>query len=134
MLWVGLVLCGIVALTILLSGWWTTLLDFPSGPKFMVYGGAVQFSLGLRFEPPFHIERHNSGLNLWNYWRLRSAVYAIPLYALFLGAAVPTLLVGRLVPKFPRGHCRRCGYNLTGLAEARCPECGTEFAQPESDG
>jgi len=24
-------------------------------------------------------------------------------------------------------HCRACGYNLTGLPEPRCPECGTEF-------
>lgn len=27
------------------------------------------------------------------------------------------------------GHCRRCGYNLTGLTEARCPECGTRFLE-----
>ena len=26
------------------------------------------------------------------------------------------------------GHCQRCGYNLTGLTEARCPECGAGFA------
>lgn len=25
------------------------------------------------------------------------------------------------------GHCQDCGYNLTGLPEPRCPECGTEF-------
>lgn len=25
------------------------------------------------------------------------------------------------------GHCRRCGYNLTGLIDPRCPECGTAF-------
>ncbi|MCC7293091.1 MAG: hypothetical protein IT449_13605 [Phycisphaerales bacterium] len=26
-----------------------------------------------------------------------------------------------------RGLCLRCGYNLTGLPELRCPECGNEF-------
>lgn len=25
-----------------------------------------------------------------------------------------------------RGHCRKCGYNLTGNVSGRCPECGTE--------
>src|SRR4029078_9994514 len=24
-------------------------------------------------------------------------------------------------------HCPSCGYNLTGLPEDRCPECGVEF-------
>ena len=24
-------------------------------------------------------------------------------------------------------HCPRCGYNLTGLTQPRCPECGVEF-------
>lgn len=27
------------------------------------------------------------------------------------------------------GLCSRCGYNLTGLTESRCPECGLEFAR-----
>lgn len=25
------------------------------------------------------------------------------------------------------GYCQECGYNLKGLTEARCPECGTPF-------
>ena len=29
-----------------------------------------------------------------------------------------------------RGLCVRCGYNLTGLTEPRCPECGTEITRP----
>ncbi|MCG3138016.1 MAG: hypothetical protein HJJLKODD_01872 [Phycisphaerae bacterium] len=27
--------------------------------------------------------------------------------------------------------CPRCGYNLTGLQQARCPECGTQFTLDE---
>ena len=26
--------------------------------------------------------------------------------------------------RFPRHHCQRCGYDLTGNASGRCPECG----------
>jgi drug/metabolite transporter (DMT)-like permease len=25
---------------------------------------------------------------------------------------------------FPRGHCQKCGYNLTGNVTGVCPECG----------
>ena len=120
-------MCAFIALAFIFSIWWLTLLDIPGGPKFIVYGGAVQVGFGMRMEPPFHVEPHGSGLSLWNKWRLRSANYTIPFYALFLASAIPTLLVWRFVPKFPRGHCRRCGYNLTGLTEARCPECGIGF-------
>lgn len=24
-------------------------------------------------------------------------------------------------------HCPKCGYNMTGLYDARCPECGTQY-------
>ena len=27
----------------------------------------------------------------------------------------------------PTGHCQKCGYNLRGLPEPRCPECSTPF-------
>ena len=42
-----------------------------------------------------------------------------PIVAIWLGVpllsfGVLTFLVWRFAPKFARGHCRRCGYNLKG--------------------
>ncbi|MEZ6191557.1 MAG: hypothetical protein R3C45_09745 [Phycisphaerales bacterium] len=31
----------------------------------------------------------------------------------------------------PTLYCPKCGYNLTGLAEERCPECGERFSRAE---
>ena len=32
-----------------------------------------------------------------------------------------------VVRRGPTGHCEQCGYDLRGLPEPRCPECGTPF-------
>lgn len=37
-----------------------------------------------------------------------------------------------LVPEPRVGHCRRCDYDLTGLTQPRCPECGTPFDRPQN--
>ena len=53
-----------------------------------------------------------------DYW------WVCPLWPIPLGAGLVAVWLWRL-DRFPRGHCRRCGYDLTGLAAgAVCPECG----------
>ena len=35
----------------------------------------------------------------------------------------------RAIFRRPEGHCRRCGYNLTGNTSGICPECGTPVGE-----
>ena len=62
----------------------------------------------------------------------KSAEVTAPLWGPFiLFGAYPTVAFIRGPLRSWRrrrqGLCVKCGYNLTGLTEPRCPECGTEF-------
>jgi len=48
--------------------------------------------------------------------------------ALLSGVA---FLRNRYRPIHPPGHCGKCGYNLYGLTDLRCPECGKPFEPQE---
>ncbi len=79
---------------------------------------------------PGFLSGDNAGPMIW--WpgiALRRFYLQIPLWMPLLLIASVTAWLWRLDrPWPPPGHCRRCGYNLKGLTEARCPECGTGFS------
>lgn len=54
----------------------------------------------------------------------------VPLWAPLLAVALPTLYACCRCRRFPPGHCRKCGYDLTGNTTGICPECGTGGAVP----
>lgn len=68
--------------------------------------------------------------------RMWLAVFA--LHFALAGVAPAALLCAvvyfrnRYWPVYAAGQCAKCGYNLRGLSDARCPECGTSFEAPES--
>jgi len=40
--------------------------------------------------------------------------------------------MGNAEPTVPAGHhCPKCDYDLRGLTESRCPECGSAFSTPQ---
>ncbi len=50
---------------------------------------------------------------------------SVPLWLPFLIVALPTaFMFYRDRKRIPPGHCKTCGYNLTGAEHERCPECG----------
>ena len=51
--------------------------------------------------------------------QMRIAIW-LPLFAL----AILTAILGYLDRRPPKGHCQRCGYDLTGNVSGVCPECG----------
>ena len=56
-------------------------------------------------------------------WRWRALQVFMNSLVLLL-TTVPTALLWYVDRRFPRGHCQRCGYNLTGNVSGACPECG----------
>ena len=148
-LWVGCTLSGSIAALFVANGWWQfnlrvghAVLLRSGGGGILVLSTPLPQSAPVRdhifviFAPNDTLSafRHPPGWHSWNAWRAHwPTPLEVPLYAALGAVAVPTLLVWRFVPKFPRGHCRRCGYNLKGLTETRCPECGQPF-EAKGDG
>jgi hypothetical protein len=61
---------------------------------------------------------------------------SILIWPLAIALGIPTMLLWYPeARRFPPGHCRRCGYDLTGNVSGRCPECGEriEGEQPVED-
>lgn len=71
----------------------------------------------------------------WPYGDLKNKgiILIIPLWTVFILAAAPTaLLWWRDRRTILPGHCRKCGYDLTGNASGVCPECGISVPSANS--
>ena len=72
------------------------------------------------------IIRNNKRPRFWPGLGLSTGKASIPLWALLLISTVPTLLAWRRLRRPLPGHCRKCGYDLTGNVTGVCSECGKD--------
>lgn len=82
------------------------------------------------FGPPFPQTTPGSPTELSNFSWVAGMVLVVLAIALsvfgiaFLVIGIAGVVLFRV---FPVGMCQRCGYDLRGQVERRCPECGTAF-------
>ena len=62
----------------------------------------------------------------WDIW------VVIPMWLVCGGAVAVCAVVWWHALRVGKGHCRLCGYNLTGNTSGRCPECGRPVEQSGS--
>lgn len=80
------------------------------------------------------LEYFTARLDTTQVWRPSMArrVIVMPLWMCLVLPVVPTaVLFWRDRRRIPPGHCRACGYNLTGDVSGVCPECGGRITDAE---
>ncbi len=55
------------------------------------------------------------------------AIYLVFWLVMVFALSAVVFVRNRYRPVYPTGHCAKCGYDLQGLPEPRCPECGKPF-------
>lgn len=81
--------------------------------------GVIGAGLGLLMQPA---EFHKIGATL----SIGMAVVCTPFYLIAIGAWA-FFYPAEFAAHFGPGNCTTCGYDLSGIASSRCPECGQDL-------
>lgn len=142
--WAGIGMCTVIVIVWALSGWSNVHYVSRSGILLGVESGRLWCAklspyLAFRFfsyeEPPKFIVRPSPVPKpYWNWTAQfassgKNSFAMLPCWILLSMAVVPTgALIWRDHRRIPPGHCKKCGYDLTGNTSGRCPECGKGVA------
>jgi hypothetical protein len=139
--WAGLLSSFLILSTWAWSYWDTNIHDlgsFPLGEPDPHYDDGVELALRVvqlgegevHFIYSFKCPRSMTllaGLIDWSWLKVDAdgIDLNLQLWILFMIAVIPTGVLWYVDRRrIPPGHCRKCGYNLTGNVSGVCPECG----------
>lgn len=125
----------------LASGCWCVAIGDGRSRGVWIVDGYIAITWGHPFISPCMKRRFAEGFELWysDYGRLdlkwgwywtsfsdRGIDIELGLGWVFVPLPAALLIAScRRRAKPPPGHCKKCGYDLTGTSSGRCPECGS---------
>ncbi len=101
-LWTGTLLSVLIAAAFVVSSWWWIVVQVPTpyGPALYMVAGSAMFVADRMQSEAIDVGSSSMGLTQWNDWDAELWVYVVvPLYAVLIAVAIPTLLVWRYWPK-----------------------------------
>ncbi len=129
--WTGLTTLGLLFAVLVANQQWGIDCIINDTYISMETGGLWMGSLPVgEYDGFFDVHRVNPGI-VW--WIRRYELGALnqpgwflilPLWPLVVAIAIPTAWFWRRDRRHPPGHCKRCGYDLTGNVTGVCSECG----------
>ena len=137
-MWTGLAVCVLLLIVGVASMWWdASWTSEQRNRRIYLVGGQIEVLWargGAHFTlviPGWQVLRGDSYYDIGWWPKIHTnplqRLVTIPLWIPLVVVAIPTGFLWRRERKRPRpGHCRSCGYNLTGNVSGVCPECGVK--------
>ena len=133
----GVAVCVLLVAATVVSFWRAAKVSVAGGT--VILGGGSVYLFLLPLEPPG--VRIGPTIGTYIPWTTKTrmalptrggpdtmtTVYTYPTWWFLLAAMMPTVLAWRKLRRPLPGHCRKCGYDLTGNVTGKCSECGTEI-------
>ena len=145
--WIGLALSVLLMLPYALSGCRLQWTQLDGARSIRMHNGYIQYdgwaSGGVRYGRTLFRKGQRFRVSRVPFWPVLLwppvKVFGTSPGAVRVMAWLPFLVVVTLTAfvwhwdrRLPFGHCRNCGYDLTGNVSGRCPECGTPV-KPEDE-
>ncbi|MBN1512041.1 MAG: hypothetical protein JXB13_08500 [Phycisphaerae bacterium] len=144
--WVGLVACALLIAAWMPVGWAIRYVEWHWGGSnfpqdvysgYWIGGGGAGYIDYLSYKPSVGLSLGRpmeSGLDIgWSEDIFDVRCWYCPAWIPLLLLALPTALLWHRDRRPPKGHCRNCGYNLTGNVSGVCPECGEATGEVPGD-